>query len=72
MNVVHVGVGSVTQSDVDLAQACGACIVGFNVKSPPTSVSQAATQAGIKVLDIWYSLLLTLPQFLYEEDKLDA
>lgn len=55
VNVVHVGVGSVTQSDVDLAQACGACIVGFNVKSPPTSVSQAATQAGIKVLDIWYS-----------------
>lgn len=55
MNVVHVGVGSVTQSDVDLAQACGACIVGFNVKSPPTSVSQAATQAGIKVLDFWYS-----------------
>ncbi|KAH9688031.1 Tr-type G domain-containing protein [Citrus sinensis] len=48
VNVVHVGVGSVTQSDVDLAQACGACIVGFNVKSPPTSVSQAATQAGIK------------------------
>lgn len=50
MNVVHVGVGPVSQSDVDLAQACGACIVGFNIKSPPSSLSMEATQAGIKVL----------------------
>lgn len=49
VNVVHVGVGPISQSDVDLAQACGACIVGFNVRSPPISVSQAATRAGIKV-----------------------
>lgn len=34
---------------MDLAQACGACIVGFNVKPPPSSVSQAANQAGVKV-----------------------
>lgn len=51
MNVVHVGVGPLSQSDVDLAQACGACIVGFNIKSPPTSLSQAATRASIKVLN---------------------
>lgn len=50
MNVVHVGVGPVSQSDVDLAQACGACIVGFNIKSPHSSLSMEATQAGIKVL----------------------
>lgn len=50
MNVVHVGVGSISQSDVDLAQACGACIVGFNVKTPPSAVTMAATQARIKVL----------------------
>ena len=50
MNVVHVGVGPVSQSDVDLAQACSACIVGFNVKSPASSVRMAATQASIKVL----------------------
>lgn len=50
MNVVHVGVGPISQSDVDLAQACGAYIVGFNVKSPPSSISQAAMQAGTKVL----------------------
>ncbi|XVE64740.1 hypothetical protein DITRI_Ditri07aG0125500 [Diplodiscus trichospermus] len=50
VNVVHVGVGPVSQSDVDLAQACGACIVGFNVKSLASSVSMAPTQSSIKIL----------------------
>ncbi|XP_057967227.1 uncharacterized protein LOC131157252 [Malania oleifera] len=49
VNIVHVGVGPVSQSDVDLAQACGAFIVGFNVRSPPSSISMAATQASIKI-----------------------
>ncbi|XP_030453975.2 uncharacterized protein LOC115675457 [Syzygium oleosum] len=49
VNVVHVGVGPVSQSDLDLAQACGACIVGFNVKNPPSSVTQAATRASIQI-----------------------
>ncbi|KAK4748613.1 hypothetical protein SAY87_015199 [Trapa incisa] len=49
VNVVHVGVGPVSQSDVDLAQACRACIVGFNIKSPPCAVTQAATRASIKI-----------------------
>ncbi|XWS50048.1 hypothetical protein CRYUN_Cryun12cG0054800 [Craigia yunnanensis] len=50
VNVVHVGVGPVSQSDVDRAQACGACIVGFNVKNPASSVRMAATQASVKIL----------------------
>lgn len=59
VNVVHVGVGPVSQSDIDLAQACGACIVGFNVKNPPSSVTQAATRASIliKIHRVIYHLL---------------
>lgn len=59
MKVVHVGVGPISQSDVDLAQACGACMVGFNVKSPPASVSLEATRAGIKVLNKSKLFLIT-------------
>lgn len=50
MNIVHGGVGPISESDVDLAQACGAFIVGFSIPTPPSSISQAASQAGIKVL----------------------
>ncbi|EEF51294.1 mitochondrial translational initiation factor, putative [Ricinus communis] len=59
VNVVHVGVGPISQSDVDLAQACGACIVGFNVKTPPSAINLAATQARIKIMQhrVIYHLL---------------
>ncbi|KAF8413276.1 hypothetical protein HHK36_001252 [Tetracentron sinense] len=49
VNIVHVGVGPISQSDLDLAQACGAYIVGFNVRSPPSSVILAANRANIKI-----------------------
>ncbi|KAL6011935.1 hypothetical protein ACLOJK_002401 [Asimina triloba] len=49
VNVVHTAVGPVSQSDVDLAQACGACIVGFNIRDLPSSVSQEANRAGVKI-----------------------
>lgn len=65
VNVVHVGVGPISQSDVDLAQACGACIVGFNVKTPPSSISVAATRASIKVLDACYFQFSFLVCMLY-------
>lgn len=52
MNIVHVGVGPISQSDLDLAQACGtgACIVGFNIRTPPSAISEAANLTNIKVL----------------------
>ena len=49
MNVVHVGVGPISEHDIDLAQACRACIVGFNVRDPPSAITLGATQANIKV-----------------------
>ncbi|CAL0313624.1 unnamed protein product [Lupinus luteus] len=69
VNVVHVGVGPISQSDVDLAQACGACIVGFNVKNPPTSLSQAASRASIKLIlhRVIYHLLEDIGNLIIEK-----
>ncbi|KAK9733836.1 hypothetical protein RND81_04G095800 [Saponaria officinalis] len=69
VNVVHVGVGPVSQSDVDLAQACGACIVGFNVRGLPCSVSQAAGQANIKIIlhSVIYHLLKDIGELIVEK-----
>uniref|UniRef100_A0A1D1XJW6 Translation initiation factor IF-2, mitochondrial n=1 Tax=Anthurium amnicola TaxID=1678845 RepID=A0A1D1XJW6_9ARAE len=59
VNIVHVGIGPVAQSDVDLAQACGACIVGFNIRSLPSSLSLAADRANVKIIihQVIYHLL---------------
>lgn len=49
VNIVHTGVGAISQADVDLAQACGAIIVGFNIRNMPSSVDAAARQAKINI-----------------------
>jgi translation initiation factor IF-2 len=49
VNIVHLGVGPISQFDVDMAQSCNACIVGFNIRSPPNPISLCAKQANIKV-----------------------
>ncbi|KAI9081082.1 hypothetical protein K1719_035455 [Acacia pycnantha] len=69
VNVVHVGVGPISQSDVDLAQACGACVVGFNVRSPPGPVSQAAGRANIKIVlhRVIYHLLEEMGDLIIEK-----
>lgn len=50
LKIIQAGVGPVSQSDVDLAAACDACVVGFNVRNPPAEVTLAATQKKIKVV----------------------
>lgn len=69
VNVVHVGVGPISQSDLDLAKACGACIVGFNIRSPPNSVIQAAEQAKIKIVlhRVIYHLLNDIGELIVEK-----
>ena len=42
VNVIHGGVGAVNESDVTLAQASGAIIVGFNIR--PDSVAKALAE----------------------------
>ncbi|KAL3498951.1 hypothetical protein ACH5RR_041683 [Cinchona calisaya] len=67
--VVHVGVGPISQSDIDMAEACGACIVGFNVRNPPSSISLEATQAGveIKLHRVIYHLLEDIGNLIVEK-----
>ncbi|KAL0911789.1 hypothetical protein M5K25_019953 [Dendrobium thyrsiflorum] len=69
VNVLHVGVGPISQSDVDLAQACGASIVGFNVRSPPSGITLAANQASIKIFmhKVIYHLLEEIGNFIVEK-----
>ncbi|CAL5031843.1 unnamed protein product [Urochloa decumbens] len=69
VNVVHVGVGPISQHDIDLAQACGAYIVGFNIRSPPIAITQAAARANIKVLlhKVIYHLLEEMGRAIVEK-----
>ncbi|OVA01895.1 Elongation factor [Macleaya cordata] len=69
VNIVHVGVGPISQSDVDLAQACGACIVGFSIPKPSSSITLSATRANIKIKmhRVIYHLLEDLGNFIVEK-----
>lgn len=68
VNVVHVGVGPISQSDLELAQACSACIVGFNIKSPSNSLSLEASKAGVKIFQhrVIYHLLEDVGNLIVE------
>ncbi|XP_042451135.1 translation initiation factor IF-2-like isoform X1 [Zingiber officinale] len=69
VNVVHVGVGPISQSDIDLAVACGACIVGFNIRNPPSSITLATNKANIKIClhRIIYHLLEEMGKVIVEK-----
>jgi translation initiation factor IF-2 len=56
--VLHSGVGGITESDVTLARASGALIVGFHVRAN-AKAREVANQAGvpIKYYDVIYDLL---------------
>ncbi len=48
VNVIHKGVGSISESDVLLASASDAVIVGFQVR-PPATVRRLAEKEGIEI-----------------------
>ena len=58
VNVIGVGVGGITESDVNLAKAGGAIIVGFHVR-PAGKSSKLAEQEGVEIrlYDIIYDAL---------------
>jgi translation initiation factor IF-2 len=58
VRVLHSAVGGITESDVTLARASGALIIGFNVRAN-AKAREVANQAGVplKYYDIIYDLL---------------
>jgi translation initiation factor IF-2 len=55
--VIHGGVGGVTESDVTLAEASEAAIIGFNVRAN-TQARQSAERAGIEIR--YYNIIYNL------------
>jgi translation initiation factor IF-2 len=57
VRVLHSGVGAITESDVGLAHASGAPVIGFNVRAN-ASARQAANQKGVEIR--YYSVIYNL------------
>ncbi len=58
VNVLHAGVGSITQSDILLASASGAIVVGFNAKPEIDAKKEAErTKVEIRTYSIIYELI---------------
>jgi translation initiation factor IF-2 len=55
--ILHAGVGAITESDVTLAQATGALIIGFNVRAHKEA-REAADQAGVVIR--YYNVIYNL------------
>ena len=58
VNVIHSGVGGVSESDVMLAAASNAIIIGFNIIAPPAARAAAeAEQVDIRLYRVIYDCL---------------
>ncbi len=58
INVIRNGVGTITQSDIVLASASNAIVIGFNVR-PTSAIMERAKQAGVEIrlYDIIYKVV---------------
>ena len=57
VRVLHSGVGAITESDIGLAEASGAPVIGFNVRANAPA-RQAANQKGVEIR--YYSVIYDL------------
>ncbi|RMD89119.1 MAG: translation initiation factor IF-2 [Alphaproteobacteria bacterium] len=57
VRVLHAGVGAITETDVGLAEASGAPVIGFNVRAN-AAARQAANQKGVEIR--YYSVIYDL------------
>ena len=56
-NILHAAAGGITESDITLANAAGALVIGFNVR-PNTAAKREATQDGVTIK--YYSIIYDL------------
>ncbi|MBX5457731.1 MAG: translation initiation factor IF-2, partial [Thermogemmatispora sp.] len=58
LHLIHEGVGNITETDVHLAAASGAIIIGFNVKADNAALRQAQKEGvEIRYYDVIYQLV---------------
>jgi translation initiation factor IF-2 len=58
VSLIHSGLGEITESDIMLASASDAIVVGFNVKANPKALALAESeQVDVRFYDIIYNLL---------------
>lgn len=70
INIIHKGIGHVTESDILLASTSGAMIVGFNVKTPPNVLALAKREkVEIKLYDVIYHLIEEMGKAIKGEIK---
>lgn len=70
INIIHKGIGHVTESDILLASTSGAMIVGFNVKTPPTVLALAKREkVEIKLYNVIYHLIEEMEKAIKGEIK---
>lgn len=70
INIIHKGIGHVTESDILLASTSGAMIVGFNVKTPPNVLALAKREkVEIKLYNVIYHLIEEMEKAIKGEIK---
>ncbi|MGQ9455642.1 MAG: translation initiation factor IF-2 [Armatimonadota bacterium] len=78
VNIIHSGVGNITESDILLASASNAIVIGFNVRVDPQASKMAeAEHVEIRTYNVIYELtsdvrdaMAGLLEPVYEEEKL--
>jgi translation initiation factor IF-2 len=70
VNVLHQGIGNVTESDVLLASTSGASVIGFNVKTPQNVMALAKREnVEIKLYNVIYHLIEDVEKIVKGEIK---
>ncbi|MBY0353108.1 translation initiation factor IF-2 [Candidatus Babeliales bacterium] len=73
LNIVHVGIGDISESDVDLAANTHSRIIGFHIKSEKNSQMAAKEQnVDIKLFDVIYHLVEYLQEQLEKKRIIEA